>query len=450
MSSSLFSIGTSALLANQQALATTGHNISNANTEGYSRQRVDFTALHVAGQSSGGGVEANAIQRYSDPYASARLTQSTADFAALDTGATLARRLDSLLSNADTGLAQPLREFSSAVDAWAANPSAIETRVELVGDAEALAQRFSQLQNSIDDISVELNSRISGSVDEINNLSRAIAQLNDEIAVSSGVSTPNDLLDQRDRLVSNLSKQIDVSTAEQDDGSVNVYVANGQALVVGKQVQNLQAVPGATPDEPHRVVIGGGDVSAQITGGELGGILRFRSGVMEPAQQNLSALAQAMTTAVNGVQANGTTPSGAAGQAIFGNTPPSATLTLLNNDPDSWAAAASGAAANSGDNTNALALGDVLKAPLIGQSSAQELNVALVGRVGSQARSLDASASAQATLVAQHQQLRDQVSGVNLDEEAADLLRFQQAYQAAAQIISTADEMFQTLLAATR
>lgn len=449
----LFSIGTSALLANQRALATTGHNIANANTEGYSRQRVDFSARQALGERIGQGVEANLIQRFNDPFAGARLNQSQAELAALDASSSLARRLDALLSSEAAGLAQPLRQFLDGVDALAADPGAQEVRSELLGEAQTLAQRFGQLQGGLDDFKRELNGRIGDSVERINSLSDALANLNEEIAFSIGTSggqPPNDLFDQRDQLVSQLAKLVDVNTAEQDDGSLNVYFGSGQALVVGNQKQTLQAVPGATPQDPTRVFLGAGDISRQITGGELGGVLGFRAEVLDSAQQDLLALAQALTTTVNTAQSNGTDLNGLAGQALFAVSPPSARLTVLLNDPADLAAAGPGAPANSGDNSNALTLAEALRAPLIGTASAQEYNIALVSRVGSQARRLEAAETAQAALVAQHQNLRDEVSGVNLDEEAADLLRYQQAYQAAAQIIVVANEVFQSLLAAVR
>ena len=144
--SGLFGIGTSALLANQRALATTGHNIANANTAGYSRQTVDFSARQIAGEMFGQGVDARMIQRASDQFANSRLTESTANHAAMQGGAELASRLDLMLSDPATGLADPLREFMDSVDAWAADPTSTEVRVQMLGQADGLAQRFGQIQ----------------------------------------------------------------------------------------------------------------------------------------------------------------------------------------------------------------------------------------------------------------------------------------------------------------
>lgn len=449
----LHSIGTSALLANQRALSTTAHNIANVNTEGYSRQRVDFRAREVSGQPLGQGVDAGIVSRFNDANATYRLQQSIADHGALAAGSELSGRLDAMLSSADSGLATPLRQFVDAVDGLAADPAAVETRVEMLGAAETLAQRFAQLQNGIDDLNGELNTRISGSVDEINGIADRIAKLNDEIASNGGGALgqqPNDLLDQRDQLITELSSLVDVTTAPQGDGSINVYIGNGLGLVVGSKNDSLQAVPGTTPADPTRVFLNGGNVSSQIQGGELGGVLSFRSEILNPAQQELSTLAQSLADAVNSTQAAGSDLNGNPGQPLFATNPPSARLELLISDPDELAAAAAGEPAGSADNSNALALADALRAPQVGNRTLQEANVGLVGRVGAQARRLEGAETAQAALVAHHQNLRDEISGVNLDEEAANMIRYQQTYQAAAQIIATANAMFDSLLAATR
>lgn len=451
--STLFSIGSSALLANQRALSTTGHNIANANTEGYSRQGVDFAARQVAGQNYGQGVDIANTRRYADAFANQRLMESQSEYGALQTSADLATRLDALMSDEDTGLATPLRDFLGSLDAWAADPGSVESRVEVIGDAEALAQRFTQLQSSVDDIATELNSRTTAAVDRVNELSESIARINDEISYYKGVNggvVSNDLLDQRDRLVGDLAKEVDVFTTEQGDGSLNVFVGNGQALVVGADASRLDAVPGATPGLPTRVFLGGGEVGPQITGGELGGLQEFRNDVLDPSRQQLQALSDNLAAQVNNAQASGTDLNGNAGQPLFDASPQGAGLEVVISEPRELAAAGPGLGANSGDNSNVLAMAAALRGPVVGQNSAQEANIALVGRLGSMTRSLQAAETAQGALVDHNQNIRDDISGVNLDEEAANLLRYQQAYQAAAQIISVADEMFQSLLAAAR
>ncbi len=451
--SGLLSIGTSALLANQRALAVTGNNIANANTEGYSRQRVDFSARHVTGQMIGQGVDSGLVERYADSFANQRLTQSVSSHSSLASGADLAGRLDLLLSDPSTGLTDPLRAFVDAVDAWAADPNSTETRVQLLGQADTIAQRFGQLQDGIDNLTREINTRIGGAVDRINTLSQNIADLNDQIALNGGLGNgqqPNGLLDERDALVNELASLIDVQTVPQDDGSLNVLVGNGQGLVVGKQANLLGVNPGVTPLDPAAVMVGGSDISQQIKGGELGGLLSFRGDVMEPAQTKLTGLAQGLADTVNAAQAAGSDANGVPGADLFAINPPSARLEVLIDDPLALAAAPAGAAAGSGDNSNALALADALRGPAVNGMSLQDAHIAMVSGVGSTARRLEAAETAESALLANNLEMRDAVSGVNLDEEAANMLRYQQAYQAAAQIIATANEMFQSLLAAAR
>lgn len=449
--SNLFSVGTSALLANQRALATTGHNIANANTEGYSRQQVEFAARTVSNNPVGQGVEITRTERVVDPFASSRLVESTSAHAAMQTGAELTRRLDATLSSASTGLAAPLRDFIGAVESWSADPAAEEARVEVLGQAETLSQRFSQLQGALEDLNVELNDRTKAGVEQINQIASSIARVNDEISLNQSGEPANDLLDMRERLVTQLSEQIDIRTSEQGDGSLNVFAANGQALVVGASVETLVAAPGLNPGEPVRVLnSAGGDLSGQIEGGELGGVMGFRFDVLDPAQQQLTNLAQSLINRVNTVQAAGTDLNGNAGQPLLVGGAVGARMSVALSDPAELAGAATGASAGSGDNTNALSLLDALRGPLVNNQTAQDVNTQLVGRVGSQARSLEASETAQAALMQRHQNLKDSVSGVNLDEEAANLMRYQQSYQAAAQIIATANAMFDALLAAAR
>lgn len=451
--SGLFGIGTSALLANQRALSVTGHNIANANSDGYSRQRVDFSARQVNGQMLGQGVNSSSVQRYSDSFATGRLNQSTAQHAAMSDGAELARRLDLVLSDPDTGMAGPLRDFTDAVDAWAADPTATESRVNLLGQADTLAQRFGQIQGGLDSFNNEINARISDHVDEINQLGQSIAQLNDEIALNGGVggsSTPNDLLDQRDQLARQLSQHVDTQSVIQADGSMNVSIGNGQMLVAGKQVQTLQVVPPANTDNLSGVSIGGTDISRQLQAGGLGGVLAFGRDVLSPAAEQLRDLAGGIANQVNSVQNSGADLNGAPGGDLFSLSPTSARLQLQINDPAELAAAAAGSPAGSGDNSNALLMADALRGPVVGNASASEANISMVGTVGTAARRLEAAETAQAAVLQQHQNLRDEVSAVNLDEEAANMLKYQQAYQAAAQIISTANQMFESLLAAAR
>lgn len=451
--SGLLGIGTSALLANQRALAVTSNNIANANTEGYSRQRVDFSARHVAGQMIGQGVDSGLVERYSDSFANQRLTQSVSSHASLASSSDLAGRLDLLMSDSATSLTDPLRAFVDSVDAWAADPTATETRVQVLGQAETIAQRFGQLQDGIDQFTAEINTRVGGAVASINSLSQGIAELNDQIALNGGLGStqqPNSLLDQRDQLVNELASLIDVQTVPQDDGSLNVLVGNGQGIVVGKQASLLGVEAGLTPQDPVAVTVGGANISAQIGGGELGGLMAFRSDVLDPAQQDLTALAQGLADTVNSAQAAGVDANGVSGGALFAISPPSAALEVLIEDPQGLASAPAGAAAGSGDNSNALALGDALRSPSVNGLSLQDANIALVSTLGSSARRLEAAETAESAVLANNQEIKDSVSGVSLDEEAADMLRYQQAYQAAAQIIATANEMFESLLAAAR
>ena len=165
---------------------------------------------------------------------------------------------------------------------------------------------------------------------------------------------------------------------------------------------------------------------------------------------NGSAVAQGLANTVNSAQAAGVDATGTTGGALFASNPPGASLEVLIEDPQALASAPAGAAAGSGDNSNVLALADALRGAAVNGVSLQDANITLVSTLGSSARRLEAAETAESAVLANNLELKDAGSGVSLDEEAANLLRYQQAYQAAAQIIATANEMFESLLAAAR
>ncbi|HVT34471.1 MAG TPA: flagellar hook-associated protein FlgK, partial [Nevskiaceae bacterium] len=239
--SDLLNIGTSALLAYRSALDTISHNIANANTDGYSRQRVDLEARppQVAGNGYvGSGVQVQTTSRVSDSLVNQRLVADNSSYSRLDTFQQMAARADDLLSNSDTGLATPLQNFFSAMDGVAAAPASTAARQTLLSSADTLAGRFGDLSNQLSGMESDINGQLSTAVDQINQLAGSIAQLNDRIASGAGSANgnpPNDLLDQRDSLIKQLSSQIGVSTVTKTDGSVDVFAAGGQALVLGSR-----------------------------------------------------------------------------------------------------------------------------------------------------------------------------------------------------------------------
>ncbi len=635
----MLKIGTSGLLATQRALATTANNITNASTEGYNRQRVNLASRppeFIGGDFQGTGVQVSSVSRIFDSFLTDEVRSGLSGQGRLSTFAGLAGRVGNIVGSDASGLSGGLQSFFASLEGLANDPSSTPVRQVVLSEAESLTRRFNTLNSRLESISREVDGRVSGTVEEINGLAQSIGELNERIARAQGASGgagPNDLLDQRDQLISDLSQKIEVSTIDQGDGVINVFVGNGQNLVLGSNVNTLSVGSGPFGPQNQEIFVGATPVTKQLTGGELGGLLDFKREILEPTQNDLGRTAVALADEFNRLQAEGLDLNGQLGTPLFavggpevlgsvdntggadlqasisnpanltgndyrldydgasfsltntstgqpvaltpgeeadllagnpveiegfalqfGAPPPAAgdsfqiqptrtaagDMTTLFNDPALLAAAApvranselanfsdatisfgeannasdpdllndvsitfdtppttfsvfdntagaslaTGVAYTSGDdisyngwtvqiegtpvagdsfsvegnisgssdNRNAVRLAGLFQENLLdnGNSTLFARADALVSRVGSATAAADTALMAQEGLLAQAQSARESVSGVNLEEEAANLIRFQQAYEANAQVIRVADTVFQTLINAVR
>ncbi|WP_018140949.1 flagellar hook-associated protein FlgK [Thioalkalivibrio sp. ALJ7] len=291
-------IGTSALLAFQRAIGTTSNNIANSATEGYSRQRTEFsnqTPQFLGGSFQGQGVQVDTIRRISDDFVNTQLRNSISEQSNAELKASLAGRIDDLLGSSSSGLTPVLQDFFDAAQDLANDPTSNAARTVFLTEAESLAERFGSIDRRLEEQREIINGQIRTNVDEINSLTEAVAGLNREIVSKSTQGTPNDLLDQRDRVLNQLAEKVNVRVTEQDDGAVNVFVGNGQALVLGGNNRELVAESlTGDPRAPDIGLVGSGgtvNVSRFIDGGELGGLLETRSGIIDDAQNTLGQLA---------------------------------------------------------------------------------------------------------------------------------------------------------------
>ncbi len=616
------------MLAFQRALQVTSHNISNANTPGYSRQVAEFSARVGSGAGNtyvGGGTQISTIERMYDDLKGQQLQTATTAFARFDTLNTLSSRIDNLLADADTGLNSGLQSYFNALQDVANDPSSLPARQALIGEAEGLAGRFQTLDRQLGELDDEVNGRIQLAVSEINGIAQAIADVNDKIALANNAAIPpNDLLDERDRLVTRLSEFVSVDTAIQDDGTMNVFIGSGQSLVLGARASTL-GVTGSEFDLTRARVVyqgsaGDSPLDTSAAGGALGGLLDFRSSILDPARQSLGQTATALAASLNEQHAAGMDLRGNLGTDLFNVSPPAvlpssrntgaptATVSVTDlgqltgadyileydgaayslsrsdtgqsvplsgtgtagdpfvgdgisivvggapaagdrllirsaqnapgsirnaiSDPQSIAMAAptrssisqsnigdatisaaavvdrtdpgllntavieftgpatysiNGAGAfaytdgdpivvngstvtisgtpavgdqftieanygASGDNSNGLLMADLQSVGILdgGTISINENYSQLVSNVGATTHQLQASVDAQGVVKSNAEAAVSATSAVNLDEEAANLIKYQQAYQAVAQVISVVGTMFDTLLAATR
>ncbi len=319
----MLSSGTSALLAFQRALGTVSHNVANASTPGYSRQRVELAARPAqpeGGSWVGQGVQVAALQRLADGLVFARQVDSSGELGRLSQLSSLSSRIDTLLSDSATSLGAPWSEFFAAADAVVAEPTSTSARSQLLASGQQLATRWRSMDAQMERIDGEVGSRIQAQVAAANQYATEIAALNRQIA-AAGSNVSSDLMDQRALRIDKLASLVGISMVEQDDGMINVFTPGGQAMVMGQQAMALSTVP--DPYRPDRVQIAlqtpGGSVPlpASTVSGEVGGLLEFRARVLDPMRAELGRLAVAFAHGFNETQRAGVDYNGAPGSDMF-------------------------------------------------------------------------------------------------------------------------------------
>ena len=309
MAGDILGIGISGLLAYQRSLATAGHNITNANTEGYSRQRVELGTRppdFSGGGYSGTGVNVESVRRMYDSFLTSQVRNSTASFNQSDYFHTLSSRIDNLLADPQAGLTPALQSFFNSVQGVANDPGSLAARQVLLSESSSLIERFHALDTRFSELNSSINIDISNTVTEINSLAQGIASANQDIALATGSGAgnlPNDLLDKRDALIVELSKRIAVTTVPQDDGSINIFIGNGQSIVSGFRTQSLSAVQNQF--DPTRLDVGykignsAVNITEQLSGGKLGGVLDFRKNNLDEAKKFLGRVAIGLADTFN-------------------------------------------------------------------------------------------------------------------------------------------------------
>jgi len=331
MGSGLYSIGISGMNAAQLGLVTTEHNISNATTPGYNRQRIIQTTnipIMTGAGAVGQGTSVLTIERLYSKFLAGQVDRAQSGVSEYKAFYNEIAQIDNMLADPNSGLSPALQEFFSAAQQVAANPASISARQSMISTAQTLVARYEGLEGRLSELADGVNGQISVIVDNINSFSRQIAELNQRIVITeSSVQQPaNDLRDQRDLLISELNKLVRVQVNEERDGSYNVFIGTGQQLVVGTQVQEMKAI--ASAEDISTIVIGlkapNGTIvelpEGLISGGEIGGLLRFRSEALNPAFNELGRIAASMALTFNAQHALGQDLLGqATGQGSFQN-----------------------------------------------------------------------------------------------------------------------------------
>jgi flagellar hook-associated protein 1 FlgK len=322
----LLSTSVSGLLAFQRALDVTSNNVANAATPGYSVERAELTTQPAQATSAGyigGGVQVATVSRSYDELLAQQVRSSQSGYSSFNTFATQAAQVDNMLSDSSTGLTVSLQNFVNALQNVANSPASTSQRQVLLSQAQALAQQLQTYDSQLTQYGANVESQIGTTVSQINTIAGNIATVNQQIAAAeSGTGqAPNDLLDQRDQLLDQLSQYVTVNTATQSDGQMNVYIGSGQALVTGSVAQQLKTI--TDPYDPTRADVGlvsgstTADVTSEISGGTLGGLLSVRSQVIDAAQNSLGQISVGLASIVNQQQQAGMDLNGAQGQPMF-------------------------------------------------------------------------------------------------------------------------------------
>jgi len=578
MSNSVYGIALSGLNAARSGLSTTSHNISNVNTVGYSRQESVQAARpsnSVGSEYIGQGVDIQTVERVYSDFVISQQEKATSESAFFKAKFDQISRIDGIVADSASGLATAMSDFFSAAQALSTDPADMSARQNFLSSADSLASRFNGLNTVMDELRSATDLKVTDTVEKINNSTKQIAELNQRIlsisSQSSGRVVPNDLLDQRDNLIMQLSEQVQITKVSLDDGSVNLFMGNGQPLVVKNQPFEVNTL--RDPEDPENLLVG---VQRTINGeerlisfdskslgrGALAGYLSFREGELSQYQNTVGLIAAQIGSSVNALQQAGVDLSGTAGQPLFdfgsavnpiddfsrvtpnaynddsnpisltlnsmdlskvtgsdyeilirdnagtptpqyrlagqggkfvdlnqvpagsgnfvipdnaGNTVLSfglgamaasnvgdrfvvmptrdaaRNMTLAIGSPD-LIAAASAADPQPGNNENILAMAGLQSKGVLFQNfntkgvSVSDAFNQMVSRVGNKTRELEVASEARDSVLGQIQQTRDSLSGVNMDEEAANLIKYQQAYQAAGRVISLSKDMFDQIL----
>ncbi|MEO4014691.1 flagellar hook-associated protein FlgK [Pseudomonas rossensis] len=321
---SLLNIGMSGLSASQSSLMTTGNNIANVDTAGYSRQQTvqgtkasqQFGNVYI-----GTGTTLADVRRVYNSYLDAQLQTTTSLNS--DSAAYLGQvtPLDKLLSDSGTGLNGALTKFFASVQNVNAKPGDDASRQLLLSDAQALSNRFNSVSSQLNAQNANINGNLTNMADQVNKLAATVAQLNQKISeISSAGGMPNELLDARNETVRQLSTFTGAQIVERE-GNVDIYLGSGQPLVMGNTVNKLEVVPGK--DDPNRLSLqlnrGSStiDITSIMTGGEIGGLLRYRSTVLDPAMNELGRVALVVADQMNSIQAQGIDKNGDFGSNLF-------------------------------------------------------------------------------------------------------------------------------------
>ncbi|MGC2404364.1 MAG: flagellar hook-associated protein FlgK [Acidobacteriaceae bacterium] len=447
--SSSLSIAAQALNADTGALQITDNNISNANTPGYTRELPVFEEVaptQNGGQDTGSGVVLQGYQSVRDELLQSRIEQETQAQSSANAQLTTLQQIQTTFTSSSQDIGTEISALFSSLSALSTNPTSSSLRQAVLSAGQNLATAFNTASSALTSAQSGLNTQITQDVSQVNKLSQQIAALNPQIAglQASGQNTGT-LQDQQDQLVLDLSALTNVSLTQTSEG-ITVATANGTPLVVGTQSYTLQTATGAGGNL-QVLDQNGNNITSSISGGDLGGTLQTQGQTIPGLLTSLDTLANELGSAFNSVQAEGYDQNGKAGTNFF-NVPSTvagsaAAISVALTNPANIAASSDGTSGSDGNLANFAAIQN--NALSSGQTP-EDAYASLVYQVGSLTDNAQAEQTAATSSL---QQLNDQlssVSGVSIDEETTNLITYQNAYEAAARVITTIQSLFETTM----
>ncbi len=457
----MMDVGRTALISHQKAIDIIGNNIANANTPGYSRQRVNLeqnAPVRYQGGAMSTGVHARQqIQRAYDQFLAAQITDQKEDLGRWTAQKEALEKAELMFDETNGyGLNQAFSEFWNAWQDLANNPAGHVERVTVVSRGQNLSETFKKLRQDLVAVQEDADGEIQDLVSEINSITEQIAELNRKVTqVEVSGHNANDYRDQRDLLLNKLADMVEINSFEDGDGNLIVSVGGGKPLVDGAHSWSLTtATNGSGFQDVYWTDSSGSNVNitSDIDSGQLKGWLQARDSVISGYISRLDTLASTVISQVNSLHGAGYALDGSQNDFFTGS---NAADMAVNSSvaADVNLVAASGTSAGlPGNNSTAVAIAALQQSLTMSSGSAtfDDYYASLVSDVGADVRDAKLSLQHQDSMVARLEAYRQQIAGVSLDEEMVDLIQAQHAYNAAAKLITSADEMMTTLIGMVR
>jgi flagellar hook-associated protein 1 FlgK len=445
----------SGALASQLALSSSSQNIANLQTKGYTRQSALLSAVAPAAGSTqaGNGVRVTSLLRFSDNYKTQQLWRTASDLGERSQTQPYMTQLETVMGNDDANLSGGIDKFFASLNAVAGvDPTSTPLRQQVVTAAGLLSQRFNSLNNVYNSQLQSVRQQRVAIVDSANTSIAAIASLNARIANANATgSNASSLIDQRDQAIDTLASQMGLEVSDQPDGTRNVSLKSGQALVLGSVAGRLSVSGGA--DQAFSLSFAGTSFDLDVTraGGQLGGLCAYEKDVLLPMQKNVAEMAEQVANKVNAQLALGKTMDGNPGKPLFVYTPGSTSNMLQVAAGFQTADLAFSSDGTPGDTGNLQKLAAIKNQPItltgLGSVLLSDADTQLVGKLAVDSQQNKGALDTYQTMRQQAEADWQSTSGVNQDEEAVNLVEYQNMYQANMKVMSVANSLFDATLA---